>query len=126
MKKKKTRASVIFLDGFATNKWQHAPFWWFCYKEGDNCNVVAFLYGDGSKLLLLLLLLFYFLFYFIFRSLWFSSLKLTINNEMLVFFMLKVAMARGRKLKKGDLVVRKQNVSSSNLVIVEENVVLSY
>jgi hypothetical protein len=48
-------------------------------------------------------------------SFWFSSLKLTINNEMVVFFMLKVVMARGRRLKKGggDLEVHKQNVISS-------------
>jgi hypothetical protein len=23
-----------------------AFFWWFCYEESDNNNVVAFLYGD--------------------------------------------------------------------------------
>jgi len=49
--------------------------------------------------------------------LWFSSLKLTINNEMVVFlFKLKVVMARRRRFKKsgcGDLEVHKQNVASS-------------
>ncbi len=48
-------------------------------------------------------------------SFWFSSLKLTINNEMMVFFLLKVVMARRRRLKKGggDLEVQKENVVSS-------------
>jgi hypothetical protein len=42
-------------------------------------------------------------------------LELTINNEMVIFLMLKVVMARGRTLKKGggDLEVHKQNVASS-------------
>jgi hypothetical protein len=45
-------------------------------------------------------LLSFFLF-LIFWSFWYSSLKLIINNEMVVFLMLKVVMAKGRKLKKG-------------------------
>jgi hypothetical protein len=37
-------------------------------------------------------------------SFWSSSLELRINNEMMVFLMLKVVMARKRILKKdGDL-----------------------
>jgi hypothetical protein len=37
-------------------------------------------------------------------SFWSSSLELRINNEMMVFLMLKVVMARKRRLKKdGDL-----------------------
>jgi hypothetical protein len=44
---------------------------------------------------------------------------LTINNEVVVFLMLKVVMARGRRLKKGggDLEVQKQNVFPSELRI---------
>jgi len=59
-------------------------------------------------------LLSFFLFVFVW-SFWFSSLELTINNEMVVFIMLKAIMAKGRKLKKGggDLEVHKQNVVSS-------------
>jgi hypothetical protein len=81
-------------------------FCWFCYKEGDGNNVVAFLYGgtckEGNGKAV-----FFFLF---FLSLWFSSLELTINNEMVVFLMLKVTMATRRRLKKkggGDSEVHK-------------------
>jgi hypothetical protein len=54
-----------------------------------------------------------------FWSSWFSSLELIINNEMMVFLMLKVVMARGRRLKKGgdDLEAHKQNVISSKQTI---------
>jgi hypothetical protein len=47
-------------------------------------------------------------------SFWSSSLELTINNEMVVFFMLKVVMVRRRRLKEGDgdLEAHKQNVAS--------------
>jgi hypothetical protein len=38
---------VTFFDGFVAKKWRLAPFWWFCYKEGDNSNVIAFLYDGG-------------------------------------------------------------------------------
>ncbi len=71
-------------------------FWWFSYKEGDDNNVNAFFYGGGGvkKEMAGGGLLF-------FWSFSFSSLKLTINHEMMVFFMLKVLMARGRRLKKG-------------------------
>jgi hypothetical protein len=79
-------------------------------RRSDGSNVVAVFYGgtceesDGKR--------FFFLFFW---SLWFSSLELTINNEMVVFLMLKVAMARERRLKKtggGELEVDKQNVAS--------------
>ncbi len=67
------------------------------------------------------------LFSFFCWSLWFSSLELTINNEMVFFlFRLKVLMSRKRRLRKsdgGDLEVHKQNVASLDQVIVEENVV---
>jgi hypothetical protein len=107
-------------------------FYWFCYEEGDDNNVVAFFYGGGDAV-------FYGggdvkkamalndFFSFFCWSLWFSSLELTINNEMVFFlFRLKVLMARKRRLKKsdgGDLEVHKQNVASLDQVIVEENVV---
>jgi len=44
-----------------------------------------------------------------------------------VFLMLKVVMARGRRLKKGggNLEVHKQNVTSSEQTIGEQNVVPS-
>jgi hypothetical protein len=62
--------------------------------------------------------------FFILWSFWFNSLELTINNEMEGFFMLKVVMARGRKLKKSgyDLEIHKQNVVTSNQAIAEQNV----
>jgi len=66
-------------------------------------------------------------FSFLCWSLWFSSLELTINNEMVFFlFRLKVVMARRSRLRKsdgGDLEVHKQNVASSDQAIIEENVV---
>ncbi len=60
-------------------------------------------------------------------SFWFNSLELTINNEMVVFFMLKVIMVRGRRLKKGgaDLEVHKKNVASSEQTIANQNVASS-
>ncbi len=63
----------------------------------------------GSLLLSFYLYLFLFLW-----SFWSSSLESTINNEMVVFLMLKVVMAKGRRLKKcgGDLEVHKQNLIS--------------
>ncbi len=59
--------------------------------------------------------LFSFFLFLLLWSFWSSSLKLTINNEMVVFLMLKVIMARGRRLKRGggDLEAHKQNVVSS-------------
>jgi hypothetical protein len=47
-------------------------------------------------------------------SFWSSSLELTINNEMVVFLMLKVVMTRGRRSKKGggDLELHNQNIAS--------------
>jgi hypothetical protein len=54
-----------------------------------------------------------------------SSLKLTINDDFVVFLMLRVVMARGRKLKKvgGDLEIQKQSVASLKPTIGEQNVV---
>jgi hypothetical protein len=67
--------------------------------------------------------------FFFFCSLWFSSLELTINTELVVFCLgLKVVLAGGRKLKKsggGELEVHKQNVVASNEKIVEQNVIVA-
>jgi len=63
-------------------------FRWFCCEEGDNNNVVIFFYG-GCVVKKALTISNFFLSFFLFRfflSFWFSSLKLTINNEMVVFF----------------------------------------
>jgi hypothetical protein len=107
-------------------------FCWFCYKESDGNNVVVFFYGGGDAFFYgggdvkkaMALGDFYFFFYW---SLWFSSLELTINNEMVfLLFRLKDVMARRRRLRKsdgGDLEVHKQNVTSSDQVIAKENVV---
>jgi uncharacterized membrane protein YgcG len=103
-KKKKTTTFVInFFDGFAAkndNNNYRRLFWWFCCKEGDDSNRTAF---------------FLFFLFLLLWSFWYSSLELTIDNEMVVFFMLRIVMARGRKLKKsgGDLEAHKQNVASS-------------
>jgi hypothetical protein len=46
--------------------------------------------------------------FFLLWSFWSNSLELTINNEMVIFLMLKVVMVRGRKLNKGgDLKAQK-------------------
>jgi hypothetical protein len=56
-------------------------------------------------------------------SFWSSSLKLRINNEMVVFLMLKFVMVRRRRLKKsGDLEAHKQNVTSLEQIIGKQNV----
>jgi hypothetical protein len=90
-----------------------------CYKKCDGSNVVTFFYGGGGGVVKKamatrcrrFLSSSFFLFLWCFLS---SSLKLRINNEMVVFFMLKVVMVRGRRLKKAsDLKAQKQNVVSS-------------
>ncbi len=100
----------------------YAFFCWFSYKEGDNSNVVAFFYSgcDVKKAMAAND-------YFFYWSLWFSLLKLIINNIVVIFlFRLKVIMARRRRLKKsdgGDLEVHKQNVVSSDQVVAKEIIV---
>jgi hypothetical protein len=68
-------------------------------------------------------LLSFFIFLFLW-SFWSSSLELTINNDMVVFLMLKVVMVKERKFKKGggDLEFHKKNVASSKQTIGEQNV----
>jgi hypothetical protein len=83
-------------------------FWWFCCEEGDNSNVITFFYDRGVVKKAMVASGFFSLW-----SFWFNSLELKINNEMVVVFMLKVVMARRRRLKKGGLEVHKQNVASS-------------
>ncbi len=117
IKKKKMIASVTF-DGFVAKNGDGnfcCLFQWFCYKEGDGNNVVAFFYGGGVVKKAMATGNLLFLFLFSFWSFWSSSLEFTINNEMVIFFMLKVVMAKGRRLKKcgGDLEVHMQNVASS-------------
>ncbi len=55
--------------------------WWFCCEEGDGSNVVAFFY-DGGVVRKVLVVGVFFLW-----SFWFSSLELTMNNEMVVFLL---------------------------------------
>jgi len=66
---------------------------------------------------------------FFLGSLWFSLLKLTINNIMVVFLLrLKVIIARRKRLRKsdgGDFEVHKQNVVSSDQVVAEETIISS-
>ncbi len=110
-KKKKIAVSITFFDGFVAKKGDNnccRLFQWFCYEEGDDNNVVAFFYGGAvvKKAMVVsnhhLFFFFFFFFFFFLWSFWSSSLKLTINNEMVGFFlMLKVVMARGKRLKKG-------------------------
>jgi hypothetical protein len=52
-------------------------FLWFSYEERDNSNVITFFYGgpDVTKAMAESNL------FFFFGSLWFSLLKLTINNN---------------------------------------------
>jgi hypothetical protein len=116
-KKKKTITSVTFFDGFVVKNgdgnYRHL-FKWFCCKEGDGNNVVTFFYASGivKKVTTIGSRLFFF---FPSSLVFYNSLELTINNEMVVFLILKVVMARGRRPKKcgGDLEAHKQNVVSS-------------
>jgi hypothetical protein len=70
--------------------------WWFCYKE-DNGIKLSHSFFFFSP--------FFFFFFGPFVAKKAGSLKLTINNDMVVFLKNKVLMARGRRLKKvgGDL-----------------------
>jgi len=50
-KKKKMTTFVTFFDGFVAkigDNNYNSLFHWFCYKEGDGSNVVAFFYGGGA------------------------------------------------------------------------------
>jgi len=58
----------------------------FCYEEGDDSNVVAFSYGGGVMKKRQQFATVTFSFFFLFWSFWSSSLKLIVNNEMVVFF----------------------------------------
>ncbi len=83
--------SVTFFDGFAAKNGDgnyHRLFRWFCCEKGDGSNVITFFYGGHVVKKVMAtsgFLLSFFLFLFLW-SFWFSSLKLTINNEMLGFF----------------------------------------
>jgi len=122
VKKKKTTVAVTFFDGFIVRNWRLAPFCWFSCKEGDVSNVVTFFYG-GPNVKKAMATSDFILF---FGSLWFSLLELIINNIMVVFLLrLKVIMAQRRRLRKsdgGDLEVHKQNVVSSDQMVVEETI----
>jgi hypothetical protein len=89
LQKKVTIFVVTFFDGFVTKKCDdncRSIFWWFSYEEGDNSNVVTFFYSGGvAKKVMAANCRRFFSFFFLW-SFWFSSLELTINNEMLVFF----------------------------------------
>jgi hypothetical protein len=90
-KKKKTMTtSNTFFDGFAAKKGDgnyRNLFQWFCDKEGDSNNVIAFFYGDSGGVVKKVMATTFFLFFiFLFIwSFWSSSLNLRINNEMVVF-----------------------------------------
>jgi hypothetical protein len=60
-------------------------FGWFCWEECDGSNV-AFFYGGGVVKKAIEVGGFFFSFFLFIWSFWFSSLKLTINNETMVFF----------------------------------------
>jgi len=60
----------------------HSLFWWFCCKKGDGNNVITYFYG-GVVVKKVMVTSFHRLFLWPF---WSSSLKLNINNEMVVFF----------------------------------------
>jgi len=64
------------------------PFFWFCYEEGDGNNVVTFLYGGGvvEKAIFFLVVFSFFCFFFFLWCFSFSSLELTIDDEMVVLF----------------------------------------
>jgi hypothetical protein len=64
------------------------PFFWFCYEEGDGNNVVTFLYGGGvvEKVIFFLVVFSFLCFFFFLWCFSFSSLELTIDNEMVVLF----------------------------------------
>jgi len=90
-KKKTTIASITFFNGFVAKKSDdkcRSPFQWFCSKEGDGNNVIAFFYDGGAVKKMIVVSYNRFLPFFIFLvlwSFWSSSLKLKINNEMVVF-----------------------------------------
>jgi hypothetical protein len=63
----------------------HHLFQCFCYEEGDGNNVVTFFYGGGVVKKVMAIGCHRFFFFFFLWSFCFSSLELTINNEMVVF-----------------------------------------
>ncbi len=93
-KKEKTIiASVTFLNGFVTknNNGNYGSFFqWFYCEKGDGNNVITFFYGSGGAVKKVMAInychFFILFFFFLLWCFWFSSLKLKINNEMMVFF----------------------------------------
>ncbi len=93
-KKNMTITSITFFDGFVAKTSDNncrGLFWWFCYEEGDDNNVITHFYGGGvvKKAMAMAMNCHHLLSLFIFLllwSFWSSSLKLKINNEMVVFF----------------------------------------
>jgi len=67
LKKKKATVAATFFTLLQGNG-EFAFLLWFCYKEGDNINVVTFLYGGDFTFSLCYYLCFY-------------SLELTIGNN---------------------------------------------
>ncbi len=85
-KKNTTTASITFLDGFDAKKNDnncHSLFWWFSCKEGDDSYVITYFYGGG--VMKKVMATSYHRFFLFLWSFWSSSLKLKINNEMVVF-----------------------------------------
>jgi hypothetical protein len=79
--------SITFFDGFATRQNDnncHSLFRWFYCEEGDDNNI----YGGGvvKKAMATCHCLLSFFLFLLLWSFWSSSLKLKINNEMVVFF----------------------------------------
>jgi hypothetical protein len=86
-KKKTTTTFITFFNGFAAEKCNGNYCWlfqWFCYKESDDNNVIAFFYGDGVVKKAMATSCRH-LFFLLLWSFWSNSLELTINNEMMGF-----------------------------------------
>jgi hypothetical protein len=89
-KKKKMIISITFFNGFAAKN-----------GDGNYHHFFRWFYGGGVVKKAMVACNHLFSFSFSLVIFWYSSLELIIHNEMVVFLMLKVVMARGRRLKKG-------------------------
>ncbi len=118
IKKKTTTTSITFFDGFVVKKMMAIVITFF---GGFATKKVMATMSSPSSMVVVLwkrqwqqAVSFFFFSFFFLWSFWSNSLELTINNEMVFFLMLKLVMAKGRRLKGGDdLEVHKQNVASS-------------
>lgn len=84
--------SIIYFNGFLAKKDEdnyRCLFGWFCCKEGDINNVIAFFYGDGVVKKAVATYGFFFSFFFFFGPFGLFHYKFFLIKRLLVMFVPK-------------------------------------